>query len=68
MSELNFFAFCITVIALAAISHDKDKIAEKALSILTHSVGDFAALLKKIIGHIKIKDNSDKSGSSKKSI
>jgi hypothetical protein len=49
MSELSFFAFCITVIALTAISQNKDKVAEKALSALTHTVGDFATVLEKIL-------------------
>jgi hypothetical protein len=34
MIELNFLAFCITVIALLAIVYSKDKVTEKALSLL----------------------------------
>ena len=67
MSELSFFAFCLTVIAITAISSDKDKIAEKALSALTHTVGDFAEVLGKIIGHLKLFHSVDKGESSKKS-
>jgi hypothetical protein len=67
MSELSFFAFCITVIAITAISSDRDKIAEKALSALNHAAGDFATLLGKIIGHIKISYSMDKGETSKKS-
>ena len=66
MSELSFFAFCITVIAITAISSDKDKIAEKALSTLSHATGDIATLLGKIIGHIKISYSVDKGENSQK--
>lgn len=66
MSELSFFAFCLTVIALTAISQDKDKVAEKALSALSHTVGDFATVLEKLLASLKSRkpsrrnENSDK--------
>lgn len=59
MSELSFFAFCITVIALTAIAQGKDKVAEKALSVLSHTVGDFATVLEKMI-NLKNRKLSDK--------
>jgi hypothetical protein len=68
MSELSFFAFCITVITLTAISYGKDKVAEKALSALTHSVGDFATILEKIMGHLRSRNISSKGATSKKSV
>ena len=60
MSELNFFAFCITVIALTAISYGKDKIAEKALSALGRIAGDFSSAIDKIVNHPKTKKHSKK--------
>lgn len=60
MSELNFFAFCITVIALTAIAQNKDKVAEKALSALTHTVGDFVIILEKVLVNFKNKKPSTK--------
>jgi hypothetical protein len=66
MSELTFFAFCITVIALTAIAKDKDKVAEKALSALTHTVGDFATVLEKILVNLKSKKVSNNGESSNK--
>lgn len=68
MSETIFFAFCITVIALTAIARDRDKVAEKALSVLSHTVGDVATVLEKIMGNLKNKSLSNKSEVSKKSI
>jgi hypothetical protein len=61
MSEVNFFAFCITVIALTAISRDKDKVAEKALSVLSHTVGNVSTVLEKVMGSLKNKKLSNKS-------
>jgi len=49
MTDLSFLAFCITVIALTAISQGKDKVTEKALSALNHTVEDFASILEKIL-------------------
>ena len=49
MSELNFLAFCITVIAITAIVYGKDKVAEKALSALTHTAADFISALERWI-------------------
>lgn len=67
MSELNFLAFCITVIALTAISQDKDKVAEKALAALSHTVGDFATVLEKVLVSLKNKKLSNKGEGSNKS-
>ena len=61
MSELNFLAFCITAIALTAISQDKDKVAEKALSTLSHTIRDFASVLEKILVNLKSRKRSNKS-------
>lgn len=35
MIELNFLAFCITVVALTAIVFGKEDVAKKALSVLS---------------------------------
>jgi hypothetical protein len=68
MSELSFLTFCITAIALTAISQDKDKVAEKALSTLSHTVGDFASVLEKILVNLKSRKLSYKSESPDQSI
>lgn len=72
MSELSFLAFCLTVIALTAMSQGKDKVAEKALSALSHTVGDFAAVLEKLLANFKKSrkpshksENSDKDANEK---
>ena len=53
MSELNFLAFCITVIALTAIVYGKDKVAEKALSVLSRTATDLILTLEKWFWHDK---------------
>ena len=47
MSELNFLAFCITVIAITAIVYGKDKVAEKALSALSNTAADLISALER---------------------
>jgi hypothetical protein len=64
MSELSFLAFCLTVIALTAMSQGKDKVAEKALSALSHVIGDFAAVLEKLMAGFKSRKPSNKSENS----
>lgn len=44
-TELCFLAFCITIVALTAISHDKSKVAEKALPILNRAMEIFYTIL-----------------------
>lgn len=66
MSELSFLAFCLTVIALTAMSQSKDKVAEKALSALSHTVGDFAAVLEKLMASFRSRKPSKKSENSDK--
>lgn len=47
MSELNFLAFCITVIAITAIGYRKDEVAEKALSALTRTATELISTLER---------------------
>lgn len=51
MLELNFLAFCITVIALTAIVHGKDDVAAKALSILSDVSKGFMSAFGKLFKH-----------------
>jgi len=66
MSELSFLAFCLTVIALTAMSQGKDKVAEKALSALSHTLGDFATILEKLMTSFVSRRASQKSKNSDK--
>lgn len=52
MSEQSFLAFCITVIAITAIVYGKDRVAEKALSALSHTTTDIlSALVRWVMQH-----------------
>ena len=59
MSEVNFLAFCITVIAITAIAYGKDKLAEKALSTLSQTAVNLLSVIGKVFCQTKHLDNSN---------
>lgn len=48
MIEFDFLAFCITIVALAAIARDKDEIARDAISILKEMNRQIISLVSKL--------------------
>lgn len=60
MLELNFLAFCITVIALTAIVFGKDDIANKALSTMSETTKGFLTTLGRIFNHVSLPNQKER--------
>ena len=51
MLELNFLAFCLTIIVITAIVYGKDEVAIKALSALSETTQNFLASFGQMFKH-----------------